>query len=58
MILSPYATSLAGAMRRNFELLRELKRTEPAAANAIVAMAISDIRSWDPSSLLAAQVSL
>jgi hypothetical protein len=58
MILSPYATTLACAMRRNFELLRELKRTEPAAADAIVAMAISDLRSWDPAALRAAQVSL
>lgn len=43
-------------MRRNFELLRELKRTDPAAADAIVAMAVADLRSWDPVSLLAAQV--
>lgn len=56
MTLSPYAQKLAGAMRRNFELLRELKRTDPAGADAIVAMAVADLRSWDPVSLLNAQV--
>ncbi len=50
------AAALAGAMRRNFELLRELKRTSPAEADAIVAMAVADLRSWDPVSLLTAQV--
>lgn len=50
------AARLAGAMRRNFELLRELKRTSPAAADAIVAMVVADLRSWDPVSLLTAQV--
>ncbi len=50
------AASIAGAMRRNFELLRELKRTAPTEADAIVAMAVADLRSWDPVSLLTAQV--
>ncbi len=50
------AAALAGAMRRNFKLLRELKRTSPAEADAIVAIAVADLRSWDPVSLLTAQV--
>lgn len=50
------AAALAGTVRVLFERLAELKRTEPAAADAIVAMAVAHLRSWDPVSLLNAQV--
>jgi len=55
-MLTGHAARLAGAVRRNFELLRELEKTEPAAVDAIVAMMAAHLRSWKPLALIAAQV--
>lgn len=50
--LSPRAAALAGAIRRNFELLRELEKTEPAAVDIIVSSMAAHLRSWRPLALL------
>jgi hypothetical protein len=52
--LSPCAVTHAVAKRCNFEL----KCANPAAADARVAVAVADLRSWDLTSLLTAQVAL
>lgn len=46
------APALAGAVRRNFELLRELEKINPAAADQIVASIAAHLRSWRPLALL------
>jgi hypothetical protein len=48
--------ALRGSARILFERLRELKRTDPAEADVVVATIVMDLRSWDPISLLIAQV--
>lgn len=48
------AAALAGAVRRNFELLVELAKTDPAAADLIAAAIASHLRSWRPMALLQA----
>jgi len=50
------AAALAGAVRRNFELLGELEKTDPAAAELIAASIANHLRSWRPMALLASQV--
>lgn len=47
------AAALAGAVRRNFELLRDLEKTDPAGVDAIVASMATHLRSWKPLALLA-----
>lgn len=51
------AAALAGAVRRNFELLEELRKTEPAEAERILAMIAAHLRSCRPTALLQAEVS-
>lgn len=51
----PLATALAGAVRRNFELLVELDKLDPAAADRIAAGIAHHLRSWKPLAILAAQ---
>jgi hypothetical protein len=41
--LTGRAATLAGAVRRNFELLRELEKTDPDGTAAIVAMITAHI---------------
>ncbi len=47
------AAAIAGAVRRNFELLAELERADPAAADAIYASIAAHLRSWKPMTMLA-----
>lgn len=47
------AAALAGAVRRNFELLRELERIDPAAADQIAIGIAHHLRSWKPMVLTA-----
>lgn len=47
------ALALAGAVRRNFELLGELDKTDPAAVDLIVASMLAHLRSWRPMLLTA-----
>jgi hypothetical protein len=49
------AAALAGALRRNFELLAELEKTDPAAADQIAASIAAHLRSWKPMILLQSQ---
>lgn len=46
---SDRAVVLAGAMRRNLELLRELGESDPPAAEALLQSLLADLRSWRPS---------
>ncbi len=46
--ITPRATQLLGAMRRNLELLVELEKTDPAGVATIVAALVSHLRSWKP----------
>ena len=46
--MSPDGRKLLGAMRRNFELLIELEKTDPAAVMAIVETMVATLRSWKP----------
>ena len=50
------ATVLAGAVRRNFQLLAELEKTDPAAVDVIVAMMTAHLRSWKPKAMLQSEV--
>jgi hypothetical protein len=43
--------ALAGAVRRNFELLAEMARVDPEAAAAIVEQIAAHLRSWQPRAL-------
>jgi hypothetical protein len=51
------AAALAGAVRRNFELIAELQKTDPAAAELLLASIAAHLRSTRPL-LMAAQVEL
>jgi hypothetical protein len=42
------AAAIAGAVRRNFELIDELRKTEPAEAERILAMIAAHLRSCRP----------
>lgn len=42
------AAALAGAVRRNFELLAELAKTDPQAADTIAISIAAHLRSWKP----------
>jgi hypothetical protein len=55
-VITGQAAVLAGAIRRNFELLKELEKTQPAAADLIYAMIANHLRSVSPLALLHAQV--
>jgi len=46
---SAVAAMLAGAMRRNLELTRELWVRDPVAAEALIKALLDDIKSWQPS---------
>lgn len=50
------AAALAGAVRRNFELLIELEKSDPAGAELIFASIANHLRSHRPMVLLAALV--
>jgi len=52
-VITGQAAVLAGAIRRNFELL---EKTQPAAADLIYAMIANHLRSVSPLALLHAQV--
>lgn len=45
---SSRATMLLGAMRRNFELLVELEKTDPAGVVLIIDALVAHLRSWKP----------
>lgn len=47
---------LAGAMRRNLELLRELEKTAPEEVDRILVSLLAHIRSWRPQVLLSTEV--
>ena len=50
----PTSPMLIGAVRRNFELLEELRKTAPAEVDRILALMVSHIRSWRPHAVLVA----
>jgi hypothetical protein len=56
MILTGQAATLAGAVRRNFELIEELKKTDPQSAYVLYAFIATHLRSVSPQALLHAQV--
>lgn len=53
--LSPRARQLLGAISINFELLRELEKTQPAEVELIVGAIVNHVRAWKPMALLASQ---
>lgn len=54
--MSRQASTLLGAIRRNFDLLREHDKVSPAEVDQILATMITHIRSWRPHVLQTAQI--
>lgn len=53
--MSPQARKLLGAIGINFELLKELEKTQPHEVEQIVKAMVDHVRAWKPMVLLASQ---
>lgn len=56
LTMTPEGRKLLGAIRRNFELLEELKKTAPADVDFIFGLMVTHIRSTHPQAIRDAQL--